>query len=400
MSLKKNSLCLSCLAFLLVASFFLTISGCASKPENGVVGAVDTAFVDTVATEGYDVAEANEEYSEEGEGSGEAGVDFIHYNGALEDNTKQALRTFSPFISVQTLAQQFLQKQDSLVGYGQTATEPRDTMVLHPFKDKAYRAIINYKKQMMSGLALRERCPSLLELTRVAEANDSSQNLLPKAEPSDLLSKGNFFFIGAAPFIWHVSPEENKIFTDPQGKPETRFTMSNSENEGYLLPSVYGAKPGPIDIGYGPPIYISEGGGGGIQEVHGIGSLVHRFVQRVPVFFITPKGLLPARLVSVQVNLFEGWSSSITFGYGDVLEANEILAVYIPYGPAPTSYTFNRLSDMVWTVDLNNDSVADFACVYNSHAGEISEVIMEVVWFVNINGTWQIIDHAQEYEST
>lgn len=361
---------------------------------------------DTVAAEKIDISAADTSGGGSYRASSEPPADYIRFYGSKQDETRNALETFAPFAPVAKLAQQYIHLQDSLEAlrqlYGQPLTDREDTLFLRPFKQKAYQAILDYKKLMASGKALEDRVPTLLDLTRITEPGDSSFSLLPEAGPSDFLSKGNFFFMGGAPVISKVYSDGNNILTDPQGRPETRFGTSLTENASYLFTSVYHAKPGAIDIEYGPPLYTYEMGP---NEVYGIGSLIHKFVQRVPALFITEEGLLPAHLVSVKLNLADEYncgagSTYIEFACAKSIEAESILGVFIPYGVPPASCAFNRLSDSVWTADLNNDGSADLACVSEGFPSRDSYYIAELLWFVNIDGTWKIIEWAIEPECT
>jgi hypothetical protein len=333
-------------------------------------------------------------------------TDFIRYGGATQDDVHKALEIFSPFASVEALTRKYIALHDSLEvvreQYGQSLTNPADTLMVLPFKERAYQAIVNYKKQMASGPTFKHHCPNILELNRVLEAGDSSLHLLPKTEPSNVLSQGNFFFLGGAPFISQVSSEDTDVFIDPQGKPEIRFATTLTENASYLLTSVYCARPGPLRIDYGPPLYTSEMGP---AEVHGIGSLIHVFTPRVPAYFITESGLVPGHLLSVKLNLGDEYNCGegptyIEFACAASLESSGILAIFIPYGASPVSCKVERLSNHVWTADLNNDGIPDLACVSDTYSGTSSDTIAEELWFANINGTWTIIDWGYEPECT
>lgn len=394
MSTNKRSA--SLLLFLLAGLFLpVLLNSCKPKIDSERLIFADTVTVDTTAAD----TSGGGSY----QASFEIATDYIRFNGSRQDEVRNSLETFAPFASVAKLARHYNRLKDSLETLRQqygVLTDPKDTLFLLPFKEKAYEAILNYKNQMASGRAVDYRCPSLLELTRVTEAEDSSLSLLPEAGHSDLLADGNFFFIGGAPFIYKLDSDENTVVTDLQGKPETRFRTSLTENVNYLITSVYHAKPRPINIEYGDPLYGYESGA---QEVYGIGTLIHNFIQRIPAFFITEGGLLPAHLVSVKLNLVEEYNcgsgpTEIELACSRNIEGHEILGVYIPYGTTPASYTFNRLSDQVWTADLNNDGIADLACVSEKSSSEGS--IAELLWFANINGTWKILDWAIEPECT
>ena len=91
----------------------------------------------------------------------------------------------------------------------------------------------------------------------------------------------------------------------------------------------------------------------------------------------------------------------IEFACATSLESEDILAVYIPYqGDSKVSFTVNNPNSTVWTADLNGDGIADIACVSATFEGISSDTLAEVLWFVNIQGTWQIIDWGQDLDCT
>jgi len=370
---------------------------CSSKRE-GVVSDSLSVAVDTAIQQEY--------VEPSSDGIQEIASNFIRYSGVKESDQTKILNEFPPFAALEKLTRRSVAVQDSLESihqrYGEPLTDPADTLVLHPFKEKAYQAILDYKKQMAAGAAAKLHCPSLLELDRMPDDGDSSVRFLPAPKLSDFLSRGNFFFLGGAPFISSIYPEDNTAFTDLQGKPEIHFATSLTENAQYLLTSLYCAKPGPIDIDYGPPLHTYEMGP---AEVHGIGSLTHRFRERVPVYFVTEKGSVPGHLLSVNINLAEAYECGTGDAYIELacnasLAASDILAIYIPYDATVKSCVVNRPSEHVWTADINGDGIADFACFSDTYVGSQSDTIVEELWFVNVNGTWRIIDWGAEPECT
>lgn len=332
---------------------------------------------------------------------------FIRFSGTTNDDISKVLETFPAFNIVYQLSTKYVALQDSLEAvrksWGESLTDPKDTMLVFPFKDKAYRAIVNYKKQLASRSIAAVQLPTLLELTRIPEQGDSSLLMLPPAQKSDLLTSGEFFFVGGAPFISKQSPvNDSNFFSNDDGKPEIRFGMSLQDNLRYLLPSIYNARPNAIDVKFGPPLHSYEMGQ---VEVYGIGSLIHEFVERVPSFFITEEGLIKAELLSASLKLGIDYDCGsgpvyVEFGCSEAIDEMKILAVFIPYAATPTSATFARLSDNVWTADLNSDGIDDFACVTNNYMGEMGYTISEALWYVNINGQWKIIDWAEIPECT
>jgi hypothetical protein len=91
----------------------------------------------------------------------------------------------------------------------------------------------------------------------------------------------------------------------------------------------------------------------------------------------------------------------LQFACAENLDPLQILAVYIPYGQAPTMpVKINRRGSNLWTADLNNDGIPEIACVSSTFAGSISDTMAHCIWYVNINGTWKVIDSAEELDCT
>lgn len=330
----------------------------------------------------------------------------IAYEGVANDSIRLAMETFSPLHNIYTLAQQAIYTRDSIEALRGTLelSDLQDSLVFAPFETKAYEAILAYKKSMQAGTVPREACPELIQLNRVTGANDSSVYALPPAGASQLLADGNFFFLGGRPFIYKLSPEDHAVYTSPDGKPETRFECLYTENTSYLLKSIYSVRQPKTTIAFGPPLRSYDSGP---QEVNGIGTIIHEFTSRIPVYFLTTKGAVPAHLISITVKIVPeslGCVSDqprIEFACAASLEAEDILAVYIPYqADSKVSFTVNNPNSTVWTADLNGDSIADIACVSATFEGISSDTLAEVLWFVNIQGTWQIIDWGQDLDCT
>lgn len=341
-----------------------------------------------------------------GEDGAMMGYSMIDYSGATDNAVKKAMQEFSPVAQVQALAALSIHIKDSLEQLKNTRelTAQKDSLVFMPYETRAYQAILAYKQLLGSTPPLINSSAGLLGLERTTGARDSSMALLPKAEKSDLLTRGNFFFLGGAPFITRVEPEENNVFSDALGQPETRFETTITENANYLLNFAYPLKNGSISVSFGPPLNSYDSGP---QEVHGIGSLIHEFVNRVPVFFLTESGIIPAQLVSITLKLVpEGMGCisdqpNIIFACSKNISAKEILGIYIPHDSAPVnSFTLNRRNARLWTADLNNDGIPELACVSDTFAGIIDDALAEVIWFVNINGTWRILDWGRELDCT
>lgn len=328
---------------------------------------------------------------------------MIFYQGAEDNAVRRSLEVFSPIARLQELAAEAIRLQDSLyILRGEFELKsPKDTLFLKTYKDHVYKEMLSYKQMITSAPPTISIPPGLLELTRAASNNDSIVSLLPQAK-SDLLSHGNFFFLGGAPFIHEIMPEEKTVFTDASGSPETRFEVSVPENSSYLLNSVYHLNKEPFRVLYEK---ASHSDNAGPSDIYGIGSLKHEFTGRIPVLFLTESGNVSAQLISVSVNLFPpnlGCISNrptITFACPKKLNEKEILGIYIPYKSETISFKLKRHSDKLWTADMNNDSIPDLACISDTFDG-VMDNLVEVLWYVNINGAWKIIDWAEELDCT
>lgn len=330
---------------------------------------------------------------------------IIRYNGAADDTFSRALSVFTPVIKIQMLSALAIHIKDSVenVRGTQELTKRKDSLLFLPYENRAHQAILAYKQLMSTAPPALSFNGGLLQLNRIPLPGDSSFAILPKAGKSTFLSHGNFFFLGGAPFISKLQPEDKAVYTDAQGNAETRFESTVPENTMYLLNAIYRLKKEPLTISFGAPLRSYENGP---QDIKGIGSLVHEFTNRVPVFFLTESGVVPASLVSVTIKLVPEMlgcvsdQPSITFACPQIVDEKEILGIYIPYSAETISFNMTRHGTNVWTADLNNDGIADLACVSDTFQGINSDKMAELLWFVNINGTWKIIDWAQELDCT
>jgi hypothetical protein len=332
----------------------------------------------------------------------EAMRDIIDYDGAIDTDEEMALATLEPLDQVLAAARNAIYFKDSLEAARQTQDlmDPADSALFMPKVNKAYEAILSYQQAMKSGIKVTSQIPRLIDIVRTPGASDKTTEILPAAGNSGFLSHGNFFFIGGAPFIEKLEG----AFKALDGSAEVRFGTSVTENANYLFNSVYHQFGGGAAITFGPELNSYEMGP---QEVKGIGSLIHTFADRIPVYFITGQGPLKGSLVSVQVKLVPENLGCISdepyyvFSCGENLDANEILGIYIPYKEESIDrMKVDRQNRAVWTADLNGDGVADLASVTGLFFGIASDNMSEVLWFVNIGGEWRIIDSGSEPDCT
>jgi hypothetical protein len=332
--------------------------------------------------------------------------ELFKYNGTEENELSKALENFVPLTSIRSLAEKCIWVKDSLerLRQSESLTDPTDSLIFMPYQSAAYEAILEYQKLMLAGPKITTNVPSLLQLKRVLDPSDPANTILPAASESKFLAQGKFFFLGGFPYISTVRDESNTIFTDPKGNPESRYQIITTENSNYILNSIYQHKATPTNITFGPPLNSYDSGP---QEVNGIGSLIHNFVTRIPAFFLTENGIIPADLISISVKIVPealGCVSDkpkIEFSCSQNINEKNILGVYIPLNSENlTSCAVTRQGNTVWTADLNGDGIADIASVSSTFIGMTDDKMFEELWFVNIGGKWQIIDWAQDMDCT
>lgn len=375
----------------LTICFCLTaLFNCKSKTENNI--AASSAPADTLA-------EVPEEYEPP------LVSDIIDYSGTADDSISQTLSTFSPLAAVYSTATRYVYLRDSLESARQTQDlDPQDSLIFAPYQDRAYQAILDYKKTVTDGLSIPGYCPNLLQVSHILGPADSSDRVLPSVKPSSLLAGGNFFFLGGRPFIDKMTPEGNDIFKDPAGNPEARFSSNLTQNTNFLLTTLFHFKKMQANITFGPPLGSYDFGP---IDVRGIGSLIHEFTDPVPVYLLTEGGVVPARLTGVTIKPVPQNLGCISdqpnwqFSCSKNLEANEIFGIYISPNNKPlTACRIDRKNDALWTADLDNDGIPEIACVSGLFAGISSDALAECLWFVNVNGTWKIIDAGSYLDCT
>jgi len=328
----------------------------------------------------------------------------ILYHGAADDSARAAMETFPPLTHLENLFEKMSQVKDSLMyaHEGNTEASSQDSIVVEPFVAEAYQAILDYQQMLTKGTPGIRRYPGLLKLTRETEAGDSTLGMLPEVKPSNLLARGDFFFLGGAPFNAFKSGNVDSVFTGPDGKPEKRYISGIVENTGYLLNAMFYYKKASAHVTFGGPLNSYEGSP---RQVRGIGSIVHEFDRRIPAFFLTEQGIVPAQLVSILVKLADEYGCipsgpQVEFACATPLRENDILGIYIPYSTMTLTSCAVTRNKNVWTADLNADGIPDLGCVAGIFSGASSDTMAEALWFVNVNGSWKIIDFGQEVDCT
>ncbi|HZY78209.1 MAG TPA: hypothetical protein VFE50_01705 [Cyclobacteriaceae bacterium] len=373
-----------------IASLCLIVAIACKQPATDETTASDSSLyeTDTLAA-AYDDDEAMRE--------------IIDYYGSIDTDIELALATYTPLDQVLTTARKAIYFKDSIEMARQTIdlTDPEDSALFMPNINKAYEAILSYQQAMKSGIKVNDQAPKLIDILRTPGASDKTSEILPTADNSNYLSHGNFFFMGGAPFIQKLEG----TFEALDGSAEVRFGTSETENANYLFNSIAHQFGGASFVTFGPELDSYESGP---QDIKGIGSLIHSFIDRIPVYFITEQGPLKGNLISVRVKLVPESLGCIsdepyyTFAYGDGdLDANDILGIYIPYNnTSADQLKVDRLNRAVWMADVNADGIADFACVSGYFEGISSDMMSEVLWFANIGGEWRIIDAGAAADCT
>lgn len=304
--------------------------------------------------------------------------------------------------SVCAMAQRIVSFKDSLEieNGGAGSLKPVDSALMATMDKKGYEMILAYKR--LASFCLPSSATP--EITRKADSKEIE--LLGKfanVKSSEFFSNRQFFFLGGGPFLARIEGEDGqKVFKDPSGKPEIRYSCNVNENAEYLLGAVSRLKNISADIFFGPPLNSYDMGP---QEVSGIGSLIHEFRGRIPLFFITEDGLTAAQLISVKVKLVPESLGCVsdkpeaTFACS-VVPSGEILGVYIPIDRQPLAECKVIRNRKIWTIDFNHDGTPEMAGLSDTYAGISSDTMIRMTWYININGQWKVIDRAEELDCT
>jgi hypothetical protein len=280
-----------------------------------------------------------------------------------------------------------------------------DSAAFLQFIKLGYDRILAYGRLLAFGVPLPGAFPKLTEKNRATDAEpDSLRKYLSesKPNPSGFPIDGRFLFLGGGPFIAAENPEDGSTATGPDGRPEAVYRYSNGSNGRLALDAIRHLDPIRIRLGFGPEIGIYDYG---MFEINGIGSLIYGFTDSIPVFFLTEKGAVPGRLVSVTEPVtLEGMgcvSENPTFRFAASAPIDgEVLGLYIPYdGQAPAGCAIRR-GKRHWTADLNGDGVPDLAGVSSTFSGIASDEMNQSAWYLNVEGRWNRIEAAAEIDCT
>jgi hypothetical protein len=260
---------------------------------------------------------------------------------------------------------------------------------------RVYEMIMAYNRLLTFGIPLSGKMPNLVRTRAVTDS--ISQLVLPKKPGNGTLHDGRYFFLGAGPFL---TKKDDSLYKDQKGRAEIRYTCNINENTDYVFRMIRRFAHVRIDVALGPPCGSYDAGP---QAVRGIGSLTHILRDRIPVNFITKQGIVRAELVSIKKKLFRedlGCVSDlpeIEFACSSIPK-DEILGIYIPYDPVNFEKCMVKRKGKLWTADLDGDMIPDLAGVSHTFFGVSSDTKANIIWYVNIDGKWKVIDTAKELD--
>jgi hypothetical protein len=279
-------------------------------------------------------------------------------------------------------------------------SDPNDSLIFSEVENKTFKVILEYKKKLLSGVKIKGELPGI---THFKAQNDTlAFKILQEVKPSLFQNDKSFYFLGGGPFLKEYETEKGEfIFQDPDGNPELRYYCTINDNTKYILNAVLHLRKERINLLFGPPLDSYDTGP---VDVKGIGSLIHEFVYRIPVLFLTEEGIINGYLLSIKNKLVpeqlgcRSDNPEVTFAFSVTPE--EILGVYIPYDLTISPTCSIKRKDKVWTADLNSDGIPEFASISETYIGINSDNMIYIVWYANINGKWIMIDKAVEPDCT
>jgi hypothetical protein len=309
------------------------------------------------------------------------------------ENVQNPSNAFEPFAKLKAIAVDFIHHKDTFRSVGEDEYAKQEKA--------AYAAIMEYKTLIESGKYAQSPAVALLDIPRVLGDKDSSSLFLPEQRPS-FFTNGNFFFLGGAPFVqrhieYDTATNQEILFKDANGKPELRLAVKDTENVYHLFKSVMQFRKPQVKIDLGGPVPVYDGP---MDEVKGIGSLIHNFVDDIPVVFLMENGIVKGHLKYYQEPFTMQYSCyshfpDLIFSCSSDIDVNQIVGVYIPYdNHIPTTCSVTRPDRWNWSADLNNDSIPDIACVIGTYEG-VGDGVPEMLWFININGNWKVVDYGE-----
>jgi hypothetical protein len=280
-------------------------------------------------------------------------------------------------------------------------TNSKDSILFSPLENQGYEAIKAYKQLLSYGIHLTSAMANIIQ--NVPKDDTIILPVLPKVKESDFLKLNQFYFLGGGPFLTRVNTDEGEtLFKDSQGNTEIRLSCSDNENTKYILDAILHFKTIRLNVTFGPPLRSYDMGP---HDVKGIGSLDHELIDRLPVYFLTEEGIVPAFLTSINNKLVPedlgcvSDNPEVVFACS-TLPKKEILGVFIPKDSTPITSCKIIRNDKIWTADVNEDGIPEFAGVSDPFIGINGDTMVHIFWLVNINGEWKIIDQASELDCT
>jgi hypothetical protein len=373
--------------FVVLLVFIVLLASCKRAEQPGKEEALNHSNTDT--STGPAVATANDKQAVSTYVPPEL-HEVIDYVGQ-ENNFRDPSYAFEPFAKLSALVTNFISHKDSL--RQSTGAFEKQERVVHA-------AIMNYKRDVESGKYHGDNGGSLLDLPRALGSKDSSFAFLPEARPS-FFRNSDFFFLGGAPFVqqhivYDTVTHQEKFFYGADGKPELYLKVTDTENKYHLLKSIMRVKRPRVKVDFGGAVNVYDGPP---DDVKGIGSVIHNFVDELPVFFLMENGIVPGLLKYYQVPFTDQYACYSDYPYlifscRTNIDPSQIVGVYIPYDDqVPNTCAVSRPNKWNWSADLNNDQIPDIACVIGTYEG-VESGVLEMLWFVNFNGTWKIIDYG------
>ncbi len=273
------------------------------------------------------------------------------------------------------------------------------------FEESAYKWIQSYKDALASGSGDSTHRPAMLSGASFDDSLFSAK--LPKVQPSNFFQEKAFFFLGAGPHLnQQLGTDDSVVHRDLAGRSELRYCNDITHNTSLIMDMVRSVpefpvrtlEGGPISFGHHEDYVIFE------KSVKGIGFLTHVMQRNLPVYFITTKGIVAARLAKVTDKLFESNQGCVSerpdvcFGVSSKPKG-EILGVYISYEPISLTQCKVTRKRQMWTVDLTGDDVPELAGVSSSYES-VAGTITHVIWYANIQGAWIPVDAGETPDCT
>lgn len=304
---------------------------------------------------------------------------------------------FTPFWDMLTEISDMVKVRDSIYFAHEYTLTAADSAYMKPLEDAAYNRILAYSEKMRSGIKVpKGKAPSRKGVLR---GEDESFGYLTENQ-SRALDGLDFIFVGGSPF----SDQSSELFKDAAGNPETRYTIQTAENALYFFNYVYSRNPGPVETSYGGPLSTYEGTAG---NFNGIGTVIHTLSKRIPVWFLTKDGAIPAALVSVEMKLGTEYGCNsnnpeYVFACSKNIASADIFGVFY----SDTNVKLDRSSirqgnhSAITEFDLDGDENADIAQITGTFSGASSDQMLESIWYARINGTWVVLDYASQPDCT